>query len=267
MSASVTKLLLGAALAAFCLGPLGSRAAELDCTGRLTATEIALCGKPGLARLDRDVAAAYADILKDFQLASEARKVPAVTALESMHRAFLAERDHCAGDTACLDRIYRRRLAVLGSRPDPDAASPVDGFIGAFAVEHTPSNADFALTLFKGEGDTALVEIAATGPSIACSIVGIGRLDDTGKMAVQIAPGKATRSKPGTATTLLLAPSVSGLTVEPGTVAAAACGQHADLAQDYARLDPQAVAAAAAIATKRPAAATEPLSLTSTPSP
>jgi uncharacterized protein len=265
MSASVTRWLLGAALAALCLGPLQGRAAELDCTGRLTATRTALCAAPGLARLDRDLNAAYADILKDFQLASEARKSPPVAALESTHRAWLAERERCAGDAACLERLYRRRLAVLGSRPDPGEASPVDSFIGAFAVEHTPSNADFALTLFKGEGDTALVEIAATGPAMACAIVGLGRLDGNGTMVVQLGPGKATRSK-SAAVTLVLAPSASGLAVQPGPAAASACKQ-SDLAQDYARLDPQAVAAAAAIAAPQPDAAREPLSLTRAPSP
>ncbi len=266
MSASVTKLLLGVALAGLCLGATPGRAAEYDCALLSAANEVALCANPDLARLDRDVAAAYADILKDFQLASEARKSPAVAALESTHRGFIAERLGCAGDVACLRRIYGRRLAVLGSRPDPGEASSIDGFIGAFAVEHTPTNADFAITLFKGEGDTALVEIAATGPAIACSIVGIGRLDAEGKLAVQIAPGKNARTKPA-AGMLLLAPSVSGLTVEPGAAAASACGKHSDLAQDYARLDPQAVAAAAAIAARRQETAPEPLSLTRAPSP
>jgi hypothetical protein len=63
----------------------------------------------------------------------------------------------------------------------------------------------------------------------------------------------------------MLVPSASGITVPPGAAAASACGKHGDLAQDYARLDPQAVAAAAAIAAPHPAA--DPLSLTAAPAP
>jgi uncharacterized protein len=265
MSPSARPLLLGAALAALCLGAAPSRAAPFDCARLSTVTEAAICADPTLSRFDRDVAAAYADILKDFQLASEARKSPAVAALEAGQHAWLAERARCAGDTACLGLVYRRRLAVLASRPDPGEASPIDGFIGAFAVEHTPSNADLAITLFKAEGDTALVEIAATGPAIACSVVGVGRLDEAGRLTVQIAHGKVAHGKPA-AGPLLLTQSASGVRIEPGAAASAACGKQGDLAQDYARLDPQAVAAAAAIATSHPdGAGSEALSLTRAP--
>jgi uncharacterized protein len=265
MSTPVTKLLLGAALAALCFGAPPGHAATFDCALLSTVTEVAICADPTLSRLDRDVAAAYADILKDFQLASEARKSPAVAALEGGQRAWLAARARCAGETACLGLAYRRRLALLANRPDPGETSAIDGFIGAFAVEHTPSNADFAITLFKGEGDTALVEIAATGPAVACSIVGVGRLDEAGRLSVQIAPGKIARGKSAIGP-LLLTQSTSGVKIEPGAAASAACGKQGDLAQDYARLDPQAVAAAAAIAAPNPdGVGPEALSLTRAP--
>jgi uncharacterized protein len=252
MASAVTKLLLAVALVALCLGAPPGRAAALDCALAASASERAVCADKALSRLDDDLAAAYADILKDFQLAGIARQSPAVAALESSQRAWLAARERCAGESVCLGLVYRRRLAVLASRPDPGEASPVDGFIGAFAVEHTPRNADFAVTLFKGEGDTALVEIAATGRNIACSIAGIGRLDAAGRLTVRIAPGTSA------AGALLVSQSASGIAIAPGAAAAAACGKRGNLAQDYARLDPTAVAAAAAIAAPRREAAISP---------
>jgi uncharacterized protein len=253
MAPAVPKLLLIAGLVALCLGAAPGRAAAFECTRISSATERAICADRTLSRLADDLAAAYADVLKDFQLAGLARESPAVSALESSQRAWQAVREYCAGEAACIGSVYRRRLAVLASRPDPGAPSPVDGFIGAFAVEHTPRNADFAITLFKGEGDTALVEIAATGRNIACSIVGIGRLDAAGRLAVRIAPDTSA------AGALLVSQSASGITIASGAAASAACGKRGDLAQDYARLDPMAVAAAAAIAApRREAAALSP---------
>lgn len=249
MAPAVTKLPLLAALVALCLGAAPGRAAAFECTRISSASERTVCADRTLSRLQDDLATTYADILKDFQLAGLARESPAVAALESSQRTWQAQREYCAGEAACISSLYRRRLAVLANRPDPGAPSPVDAFIGTFAVEHTPSNAEFAIALFRGEGDTALVEIAATGRNIACSVVGIGRLDGAGRLEIRIAPGKSVSGA------LLVAPSASGITIEPGTAAATACGKRGDLAHDYARLDPMAVAAAAAIAAPRREAA------------
>lgn len=84
-------------------------APSFDCARAAGRIEKALCADPGLARLDWQVALAYAR-KRDLEQDPKAR-----AALLADQRAFLAARDRsCAsGNEVCLSKAYQRRLAAL----------------------------------------------------------------------------------------------------------------------------------------------------------
>jgi peptidoglycan-N-acetylglucosamine deacetylase len=90
-------------------------AASFDCAMARTSLEQLLCSDVALARLDRDVAEAYATHLRD-------GNTPATQAgLRTNQRAWLASRDKtCApagARAACLTDFYKTRLAWLSHQP------------------------------------------------------------------------------------------------------------------------------------------------------
>ena len=84
-------------------------AASFDCAAAATPTEKAVCSDVALARLDRDVAEAYARKLKyEFDAAAKEN-------IKQAQRAWLATRDSTCSDASvqCLTGVYKARLAAL----------------------------------------------------------------------------------------------------------------------------------------------------------
>ncbi len=81
---------------------------SFDCAKAGTATETAICADVALARLDRDLAGAYRQSLA---YADETQ----AAAIKDAQRAWIGERDACAGSVACLTESYDKRLAALRS--------------------------------------------------------------------------------------------------------------------------------------------------------
>ena len=90
-------------------------AASFNCAKATTPVEHAICANTDLARLDREVAAAYAHKL------AEASGPPVRQTIAASQRDWLGDRDsgcrdqHEAGLVTCLMSIYRTRLAELSA--------------------------------------------------------------------------------------------------------------------------------------------------------
>ncbi|MFU1476484.1 lysozyme inhibitor LprI family protein [Roseovarius sp. C7] len=95
------------ALALFAAAPLLAQQPSFDCTKASTPTEFAICGSPTLAQLDREIAAAYT-VRRDALGASDR------AALLAAQRDWLATRDQCGGDPACIEAMMRLRLSQIG---------------------------------------------------------------------------------------------------------------------------------------------------------
>jgi uncharacterized protein YecT (DUF1311 family) len=75
------------------------------CAAALAAAEAAICADAVLAGWDRSVAIAYAEALR--------RRPDRASALHGEQRVWLATRDGCAADAACLQRAMRERVDDL----------------------------------------------------------------------------------------------------------------------------------------------------------
>lgn len=102
-----TILALAAALCGpALLFPGEPRAQSFDCEKAVTADEKAVCDSGTLSALDDEMAALYRDI--------ESRALMGTNAVvREDQRAFLTERRECGARTACLERLYRSRIASL----------------------------------------------------------------------------------------------------------------------------------------------------------
>ncbi len=89
---------------------------SFDCAKASTPTEYAICDNPKLAELDLALAEAYR--------AARARNVPG---LKARQKAWLAERDRCRSNVACLEQQMRARLAELGGQQPGGGGTPPAG--------------------------------------------------------------------------------------------------------------------------------------------
>jgi uncharacterized protein len=105
MSTLLTSLLL--------IGPASAQVASYDCAKAATATEHAICASPSLGRKDV-IVASYYDLLLHLKPA-----IPGMAyrefddRLRGEQQQFLATRNACGADTACLEKHYDVRLAAL----------------------------------------------------------------------------------------------------------------------------------------------------------
>jgi len=87
---------------------------SFDCTGRLKRVEGLICTSPDLARLDRQVAAAYERALDEADIDQDAR-------LRRLGTRYLTDRDRCE-TTYCVAqayRWYRRDIHLVMGWPTP----------------------------------------------------------------------------------------------------------------------------------------------------
>jgi uncharacterized protein len=90
--------------------PTLASAAGFDCSKAKSPTEQRICADPVLTKMDLELGNAYEQVLKSTDTAD---------AWKADQRAWLAERNRCAGDNGCLRQQYAERLTVLraGSQP------------------------------------------------------------------------------------------------------------------------------------------------------
>ncbi len=110
---------------------------RLDCRTVTTATEGAICASPKLAALDQQLVTAYHAAMAASDMATAAR-------LRDAQRQWLADRNSCGADTACIATAYDNRIAALTmhepapnaspSSPSPQPAGSSSGSQGATTV-------------------------------------------------------------------------------------------------------------------------------------
>jgi uncharacterized protein len=127
---------------------------SFSCAGALNATERAICSDESLAALDREVAAAYKNKFDGLPIESANALDELVKSLVITQKAWLAHRDSCDADRACIYRAYTTRRASLlvgdSSRDIPcrdvvgaaQAASYVNDCVAVATETHPPCNAD-----------------------------------------------------------------------------------------------------------------------------
>jgi uncharacterized protein len=171
--------------------PGGSaHAASFPCAKAATPTEQAICADAQLSRLDEQLAEAYRAAAAVLGATLECQpgkpSETAVQPLRASQRAWIAERDRCGRDRACLRRHYERRLAVLTFQPDPEAPEPVDRFVGRFTDGRQATAAILRLA-----PDRALILMSDIETSTArwiCEFQGLGQIGADGRTLVASTP-------------------------------------------------------------------------------
>ncbi|WP_448202728.1 lysozyme inhibitor LprI family protein [Azospirillum sp. sgz302134] len=163
------------------LSPASAQAASFPCAKASTPTETAVCANAGLSTLDERLSAAYRDALKQLS-GSGPEEGKAQSAVKADQKAWLAERNACGADPACLRTAYERRLKVLTFNPDPGAASPADRYVGVF--DHGGFMGITAMALRNGQVAVSVSGAEPTAGRWVCDFSGLGRLDDAGRLVV-----------------------------------------------------------------------------------
>ncbi|WP_109116875.1 lysozyme inhibitor LprI family protein [Azospirillum sp. TSO22-1] len=154
-------------------------AASFPCTKAGTPTEKAICADAAVSALDERLAKGFKDAVQRLGANTDGA---VQAALKADQKAWLAERNACGADAACLRGQYERRVAVLGFKPDPGAPSPADPFVGRF--DHGGFLEVAALRLRDG---TLAVNIFGAEPTAGrwiCGFEGIGRPGADGALVV-----------------------------------------------------------------------------------
>lgn len=173
---SPTRPTLAALAVAVLAAP--AAAASFPCAKAGTSTEKAICADPAVSALDERLAAAYKAALQRLGMDANATQA----AVKADQKEWLAERNACGADAACLRTQYERRVAVLSFKPDPGAPSPADPFVGRFG--HGGFMEVATLRLRDG---TLAVSVSGAEPKTArwtCNFEGIGQLARDGSLVV-----------------------------------------------------------------------------------
>jgi uncharacterized protein len=154
--------------------PAAAAAPSFPCTGNLTSTERTICADDDLAALDRAVATAYRNKFDGLPVESANALAEVVQSRVITQKAWLAHRDSCGADTACIRKAYVVRKAALTGGDDAkdvpcrdtvgaeQAAVYVKDCIAVASETHPPCNADnscelivshnFVRCFFLGDG-------------------------------------------------------------------------------------------------------------------
>jgi uncharacterized protein len=97
--------------------PAAAASPSFSCAGSLSPTEAVICSDDALAALDRTLAAAYEQMLASFPAGEK-------STLVAVEKTWIAQRDACRTDKACIRGAYEARIAQLhGGAPAPAQAS------------------------------------------------------------------------------------------------------------------------------------------------
>ena len=87
----------------------GAERPSFDCAKAETPTEKAICKDGRLAQLDRAIAAAFRQLKKELATVTDE--------IDDEQKEFLAQRDKCGSDVACLRKAMDQRRAALALEP------------------------------------------------------------------------------------------------------------------------------------------------------
>jgi uncharacterized protein len=145
---------LGALLILQSTGSAGAANPSFACTGALTPTEKVICSDGTLAALDRALATAYRNKFDGLPIESADALDDVVKSLVITQKAWLAHRNSCGNDTACVYKAYIVRKGALTAGDDAkdtpcrdtvgaeQAAIYVKECIAVAAETHSPCDAD-----------------------------------------------------------------------------------------------------------------------------
>jgi uncharacterized protein len=104
-------------------GPAMAAAPSFPCSGSLTPTEKTICSDDGLASLDVALAAAYKKALAALPPESGNSLDESRVGLIVTEKAWIAHRNQCGIDKACINKAYVVRTGELTAGPNaPDVA-------------------------------------------------------------------------------------------------------------------------------------------------
>ena len=168
-SAIAAAALIASATPAAAAGP------SFSCAGNLAPAEAVICSDDTLAALDRTLAVAYARMLDSFPAGEK-------STLIAVQKAWVARRDACRTDKACIRNAYVTRIAQLhGGAPAPaqmSCATSVGAEQAAIYVRqcadvspatHPPCNASNACALIISEIRRGCALIGSGAPAFCAA--------------------------------------------------------------------------------------------------
>lgn len=185
--ASITTGTAAAALAGLLMlqtaGSANGTNPSFACTGALTPTEKIICADGTLAALDRVLAAAYRNKFDGLpvELANALDEV--VKSLVITQKAWLAHRDSCGTDTACVYRAYSVRKGALTAGDDAkdtpcrdtvgaeQAAIYVKDCIAVASETHPPCHADNSCELIVSHNILRCTDLGDGAPKFCAAYV------------------------------------------------------------------------------------------------
>jgi uncharacterized protein len=183
ITARTAAAALGTLLMVQSMGSAGAANPSFACTGAITPTEKVICSDDTLAALDRALATAYRNKFDGLPVESADALDEVVKSLVITQRAWLAHRDSCGTDTACVYNAYivRKRTLVAG---DDAKDTPCRDTVGAeqaaifvkeciaVALEtHPPCNADNSCELIVSHNILRCTDLGAGAPQFCAAYV------------------------------------------------------------------------------------------------
>ena len=172
---------LVALLAWYAALPAAAATPSFSCSGALSTTEAVICGDDGLAALDRALATAYKNKFDGLPVESGNALDEVVWSLVMTQKAWVAFRDSCGNDRACIRRAYLARTGAL-TAGDNVKDTPCTDIVGAkqaaiyvqecMAVApetHPPCNAQNSCELIVSHNMYRCSELGADAPKFCAA--------------------------------------------------------------------------------------------------
>lgn len=183
ITARTAAAALGVLLMSQSTGSAGAANPSFACTGVLTATEKVICSDGTLAALDRSLAAAYRNKFDGLPVKSADALDEVVKSLVMTQKAWLARRNSCGADTACVYQAYIVRKGALTASDDAkdtpcrdtvgaeQAAIYVKECIAVAAETHPPCNADNSCELIVSHNILRCANLGDGAPKFCAAYV------------------------------------------------------------------------------------------------
>jgi uncharacterized protein len=177
---------LGALLALQSAGQAGAANPSFACNVALTPTEAIICADDTLAALDRALASAYQNKFDGLPIESAAALDQVVKSLVVTQKAWLAHRDSCGTDRACVYQAYRLRKAALTAGDDAkdipcretvgaeQAAIYVKDCVAVASATHPPCNGDNSCELIVSRNILGCTNLGNGAPKFCAAYTEAG---------------------------------------------------------------------------------------------
>ena len=140
---------------------------SFDCRRAVTPTEHAICRSEGLSALDRDIAALFRQ---------RRTRSLAPQAVDANQRQWLAVRDACKDDAACLDKEMSARKSDLQEQVARLAKAPARDKTGFSGVYVHPFGRVEIEAVSETELDVSISAVERTAARWVCDFSGTGRI-------------------------------------------------------------------------------------------